>query len=299
MEIDDILRGDSISGKILKKKVLAKNIKLITLRAPLIAAKAKPGQFVILRIDEYGERFPLTIADQDASSGTLTIIFQEVGKSTFHLGSLNEGEYVQDIIGPLGKPSYITKFGTLISIGGGVGTAVLLPITRALKKADNKIISILGARSKDFLILEEEMKEISDEFYITTDDGSYGEHGVVTDKLEQLIATGRRIDIVFAIGPAVMMKAVCEITKKYKIKTIVSLNSLMVDGTGMCGCCRVTVGGETKFVCVDGPEFAGDKVDFDELLARQRIYLEEEKISLQRYRELQIKKMSLYNSLFK
>ncbi|MBU0567759.1 sulfide/dihydroorotate dehydrogenase-like FAD/NAD-binding protein, partial [bacterium] len=240
-------------GEILEKKELAKDIKLIKVSAPLIAAKAKAGQFIILRIDEQGERVPLTIADSSASLGTLTLIFQEVGKSTMHLGTLTEGDCLADIIGPLGHPTHIENFGTVVTIGGGVGTAVIYPVTKALKEAGNKIISIVGARSKEMLILEKEMRETSDELYITTDNGSYGHHGFVTDELKRLIDEGERIDLVFAIGPCVMMKAVSNLTKQHNLKTIVSLNSIMVDGTGMCGGCRVTVGNETKFVCVDGP----------------------------------------------
>lgn len=270
-------------GEILEKKELAKGIKLIKIKAPLIAAKAKPGQFVTLRIDEQGERFPLTIADSDASLGTLTLIFAEVGKSTMHLGALLTGELISDIIGPLGQPTHIENFGTVVTIGGGVGTAVIYPVAKALKEAKNKIISIIGARNKEFLILSQEMGEVSDELYITTDDGSCGRHGFVTDELRRLIDEGIKIDLVFAIGPCVMMKAISNLTKQHNLKTIVSLNSIMVDGTGMCGSCRVTVGNQTKFVCVDGPDFEADNVHFDELMNRQRIYLDEEKLSVQRY----------------
>lgn len=272
-------------GEILEKKELAKDIKLIKVSAPLIAAKAKAGQFIILRIDEQGERVPLTIADSSASLGTLTLIFQEVGKSTMHLGTLTEGDCLADIIGPLGHPTHIENFGTVVTIGGGVGTAVIYPVTKALKEAGNKIISIVGARSKEMLILEKEMRETSDELYITTDNGSYGHHGFVTDELKRLIDEGERIDLVFAIGPCVMMKAVSNLTKQHNLKTIVSLNSIMVDGTGMCGGCRVTVGNETKFVCVDGPDFEADKINFDELMDRQKIYLDEEKVSVERYKD--------------
>lgn len=271
-------------GEILQSKELSKEIKQIKVNAPPIAAKAKAGQFIILRIDEQGERIPLTIADSSASSGTITLIFQEVGKSTMHLGTLKEGDCLADVIGPLGHPTHIENFGTVVTIGGGVGTAVIYPVTKALKEAGNKIISIVGTRSKETLILEDEMRDASDQLLITTDDGSYGRHGFVTDELKRLIDEGKKIDLVFAIGPCVMMKAVSNLTRQHNLKTIVSLNSIMVDGTGMCGSCRVTVGDKTKFVCVDGPDFEADKVNFDELMDRQRIYLDEEKISIERYK---------------
>lgn len=270
-------------GEILEKKGLARDIKLIEVSAPLIATRAKAGQFIILRIDEQGERIPLTIADSDVSLGTLTLIFQEVGKTTMQLGTLSKGDRLADIIGPLGHPTHIENFGTVVTIGGGVGTAVIYPVAKALKGAGNRIISVVGARSKEMLILEEEMKKTSDELYIATDNGSYGRHGFVTDELKRLIDEGRKIDLVFAIGPCVMMKAVSNLARQHNLKTMVSLNSIMVDGTGMCGSCRVTVGNETKFVCVDGPDFEADKINFDELMDRQKIYLDEERLSVERY----------------
>ncbi|MDI6888111.1 MAG: sulfide/dihydroorotate dehydrogenase-like FAD/NAD-binding protein [Methanocellales archaeon] len=268
--------------RIVAKKELAPTVKSLTIDAPLIAKKARPGQFIIIRIDEKGERIPLTIADLDVLQGTITTIFLEVGKTTKHLGSLNDGDVLADLAGPLGKPTEIKKYGKVICVGGGVGVAPLYLEAKALKDAGNKVISIIGARTKELLILEKEMRRISDELYITTDDGSRGHHGFVTDVLQGLI-TKQKIDMVLAIGPTVMMKAVAKMTKNYNIKTIVSLNPIMVDGTGMCGTCRVTVGGETKFTCVDGPEFDAHLVDFEELMNRQRTYLEEEKVALERW----------------
>ncbi len=266
--------------KILRKEVLAPNIKLMEVEAPLIAKKRKAGQFLILRIDEKGERIPLTIADSNPEKGTVTIIFQEVGKTTYQLGLLNEGDYIADIVGPLGHPTEIEGYKKVVCVGGGVGTAVVYPIAVALHKQGTHVISIVGARSKELIILEEEIKNISNELIITTDDGSYGKKGFVTDALKEILERDKDIDLVIAIGPAIMMKFVSLLTKDYGIKTLVSLNSIMVDGTGMCGACRITVGGETKFVCVDGPEFDGHLVDFDQLLDRQKIYIEEEKCAL-------------------
>ncbi|HAW50254.1 TPA: sulfide/dihydroorotate dehydrogenase-like FAD/NAD-binding protein [bacterium] len=271
--------------KILAKKILASGIKLFEIEAPLVARKALPGQFIVLKIDEYGERIPLTIYEYTRDKGTISIIFQEVGKSTMQLGTLNEGDCLSDIIGPLGCPTKIEKVGRVVTIGGGVGTAVIYPITRSLKEANNRVTSIIGARTRELLILKEEMEKASDELFITTDDGSYGRHGLVTDELKRLIDEGEKIDLIFAIGPVIMMKAVSNLAKQYNLKTMVSLNSIMVDGTGMCGCCRVTVKGRTKFVCVDGPDFEAEGVDFDELMNRQRIYLNEERLSIERYRE--------------
>ncbi len=264
-------------NEILRKENLAESITLLELHTPEIAERVKAGQFVVLRMDEYGERIPLTVADHDSKKGSITIIFQEVGVSTKKLGRLNQSDVVTDVIGPLGLPSEVEKLGTVVCIGGGVGVAVIYPVARAFKQAGNKVISIIGARSKDLLILEQEMRATSDELLVTTDDGSYGHHGFVTDELKRLIDKGRRIDQVTAIGPAVMMRAVTNVTREPGIKTIVSLNTLMVDGTGMCGCCRITVGDKTEFVCVDGPEFDGHKVDFDELLKRTNIYGREER----------------------
>jgi ferredoxin--NADP+ reductase len=267
-----------MTAKILVKEQLSENVFKMILDGPKIAQKRKAGQFVVLRIHEEGERVPLTIADADPNKGTVTIIFQVVGKSTGHLADLNVGDDLLDLVGPLGKPTHIEKVGTVACIGGGVGIAPVYPITQALKNAGNYVISIIGARTKDLLIMEDEMKAVSDEFVVATDDGSYGFHGFVSQALEnKYLMTGKKINEVVAIGPVPMMRAVCDTTKKYNVPTVVSLNSIMVDATGMCGACRVSVGGKTRFVCVDGPEFDGHQVDFRELMDRQRIYLTEEK----------------------
>ena len=267
-----------MSAKILVKEQLSENVFKMVLDSPKIAQKRKAGQFVVLRIHEEGERVPLTIADADSSKGTVTIIFQVVGKSTGHLADLNAGDELLDLVGPLGKPTHIEKVGTVACIGGGVGIAPVYPITQALKNAGNYIISIIGARTRDLLIMEDEMKAVSDEYVAATDDGSYGFHGFVSQALEsKYLLTGKKIDEVVAIGPVPMMRAVCDTTKKYNVPTVVSLNSIMVDATGMCGACRVSVGGKTRFVCVDGPEFDGHQVDFRQLMDRQKIYLGEEK----------------------
>ena len=258
---------------------LAENIKKFDIEAPRIAKKRKAGQFVMLRLKQNGERFPLTIADSDPERGTITIIAQGAGKSTRALNNLEAGDSIADVVGPLGTPSHIENFGTAVSIGGGVGTAIAYPTAAALKAAGNYVITINGARTKELVILEKEMKAVSDEAYITTDDGSYGFNGFVTQKLQELIDSGRKIDFVLAIGPIPMMKAVAEVTRPYGIKTVVSLNPIMIDGTGMCGGCRVTVGNEIKFACVDGPEFDAHQVDFKNLADRNRIYQQEEKES--------------------
>ena len=270
-------------NQIIRKEELAPNIKLFEIDQPLIARKVQPGQFVVIRHNEKGERIPLTVADYDRDRGTITIIFQEVGKSTYEMGELNVGDTLLDVVGPLGQPSEIANYGTAVCIGGGVGIAPVYPITRALKAAGNHTIAIIGARTKELLFWEERFREISHELYITTDDGSYGRKGFVSDELQRLIDDGYKIDRVWAIGPAIMMKVVCDVTRPHKIKTIVSLNPIMVDGTGMCGACRVEVGGETKFTCVDGPEFDGHLVDFDLLMKRQSIYKEQEKLALDLY----------------
>ncbi len=262
--------------KIVDKQVLSDNVKLMKIDAPLVAKKAQAGQFIILRIDEQGERIPLTIADFDREKGTVTIIFMEVGKTTRHLGKLKKGEALLNFAGPLGVPSEIEKYGTVVCIGGGVGIAPLYPIVRELKKIGNHVISILGARNENLLMLEKEIETHSDELFITTDDGSKGHKGFVSDVLQKLIDEKRQIDMVMAIGPVIMMKVVVNVTRPYKIKTLVSLNPIMVDGTGMCGGCRVSVGGETKFACVDGPEFDGHLVDFDNLMLRNRRFVCEE-----------------------
>lgn len=269
--------------RIIEKKVLAKNVNKFVIEAPLIARKHKPGQFVVLKIGEKGERIPVTIAETDKVKGTITLIVQEVGKTTYELGTLNSGDYIQDLIGPLGKEAEIKNYGTVVTIGGGVGTAIVYPETKALKEAGNYVISIIGFRNKELVILEDEMRKCSDELYVTTDDGSYGEKGFVSDKLKELIEQGKKIDVVIAIGPAIMMKVVCDLTKNYSIKTIVSLNSIMLDATGMCGACRVEIGGKTMFACVDGPEFDGHLVNFDLLIKRLNTYKEEEKIALERF----------------
>jgi ferredoxin--NADP+ reductase len=269
--------------KIIAKKSLAPNVKLMEFEAPLVAEKYKPGQFIILRIDEKGERIPLTVTHANSQKGSVTVIFQEIGKTTKQLGRLKEGEFIKNLIGPLGNPTEIKQYGVVVCIGGGAGIAPLYPEAEALKKVGNKIISIIGARTAELLILENEMRRVSDKLYITTDDGSRGHHGFVTDILKKLIEQKQLINMVIAIGPAIMMRAVANITKPFNIRTIVSLNPIMVDGTGMCGACRVSVAGKTMFTCVDGPEFDAHLVDFDELIARQRMYLPEEKQSLELY----------------
>ncbi len=270
-------------NKIVEARFVGPDVKLFKIEAPKIAEKRKPGQFIILRIHENGERVPLTIADSNTEDGTITIIVQGIGKTTKQLNMLEAGDFIRDLVGPLGKASEIENFGTAVSIGGGVGTAIAYPTAKALKGAGNHVISIIGGRSKDYVILEEEMRSVADEVYPTTDDGSYGYHGFVTDKLRELIESGRKIDFVLAIGPIPMMKAVAETTRPYGIKTVVSLNPVMVDGTGMCGGCRAIVDGKTVFVCVDGPEFDAHKVDFSVLTQRNRMYLKEEKISLEQH----------------
>jgi len=263
--------------KILLREDLVPGIHLFKMEAPAVAQKARAGQFVVVRIDERGERIPLTIADWDKNAGTVTIVFMEVGATTSRLALLKEGDAIADFVGPLGVPSEIENYGTVVCVAGGVGTAVVAPIARALKNAGNKIITILGTRSKDLLFWEDVLSSVSDQLIVTTDDGSYGRKGVVTEPLKEILESGEKIDYVVAIGPVVMMKFCSLTTAPYGVRTMVSLNPIMVDGTGMCGCCRVSVGGETKFACVDGPDFDGHKVDWDLLAARQRIYIEEEK----------------------
>lgn len=265
--------------KILSATFIAPNIKRFTIEAPKIALKRKAGQFVIIRINDIGERIPLTIADSDSERGTIDIIVQGIGKTTKELNDLQTGEYILDVVGPLGKASHIENFGTAVSIGGGVGTAIAYPTAVALKQAGNHTISIIGGRTKEFVILENEMKQVCDEVFVTTDDGSHGKHGFVTDQLKELIET-RKIDFVLAIGPIPMMKAVADVTREKGIQTVVSLNPIMVDGTGMCGGCRATVDNKTVFVCVDGPEFDAHKVDFKTLMTRNQSYLMEEKESI-------------------
>ena len=262
--------------EILEKKVMSDTVKLMKIKAPLVAKKALAGQFIILRIDEKGERIPLTIADYDRKKGTIIVIFMEVGKTTKQLGTMKVGDKLLNFAGPLGVASEIEKYGTVVCIGGGVGIAPLYPIVRELKKAGNYVISILGARNEKLLMLENEIKEYSDELHICTDDGSKGKKGFVSNILQEIIDRGKKINIIWAIGPVIMMKVVADLTKKYNIKTMVSLNPIMVDGTGMCGGCRVTVGGEIKFACVHGPEFDGHKVDFENLMLRNRRFLKQE-----------------------
>ena len=266
--------------KILSAEFIAPNVKKLVIEAPKIARKRQAGQFVIIRTSDNGERIPLTIADSDLDEGSITIIVQGVGKKTKELNEHEQGDYILDVVGPLGKPSHIEKFGVAVSIGGGVGTAIAYPTAVALKKAGNYTISIIGGRSKEYVILENEMKKVCDEVFVTTDDGSYGYHGFVTQKLKEFIDAKRQIDFVLAIGPIPMMKAVAEVTRKPKIKTVVSLNPIMVDGTGMCGGCRATVDNKTVFVCVDGPEFDAHKVDFETLERRNRTYKNDEKLAL-------------------
>jgi len=264
-------------NEIVEKRELAPSLTLFKLYVPDIAKKVKAGQFVVLRVDDYAERIPLTVAEYDRKAGLITVIFQAVGSSTQKMAKFEKGQTLLDVVGPLGRPSHIEKFGTVVCVGGGVGVAPVLPIAKALFEAGNKVISIIGARTKEMLILEDDMRAVSTELYVTTDDGTYGHHGFVTDVLKQLIEKGEKIEEVVGIGPVVMMKAVSDVTRPHNIRTIVSLNTIMVDGTGMCGCCRATIGGETKFVCVDGPEFDGHQVDFKELVARQKMYNREER----------------------
>jgi len=263
--------------KIVRREEMSEGtVVLNEIEAPLIARKAKPGQFVIMKANETGERIPLTMADSDPEKGTITVIYMVVGKSTALFKTLQVGDAYQDVIGPLGKPTHLEKVGTIVCVGGGTGIAVLHPITRALKEIGNHVISIIGARSKDILILEDQMRAVSHELHVCTDDGSYGHHGFVTDVMKDIL-DNKKVDLVVAIGPVPMMKFVSKITKDYNVKTMVSLNPIMVDGTGMCGGCRVSIGGKTKFACVDGPEFDGHQVDYDELMQRLQAYCEQEK----------------------
>jgi ferredoxin--NADP+ reductase len=269
--------------RIIHRETLAAKIHLFKIEAPAIARKAQPGQFVVIRIDDRGERIPLTLADWDKKEGTVTLVFMEVGATTFRLALLKAGDAIADLVGPLGVPTHIEKFGTVVCVAGGVGVAPIAPIARALKEKDNRIISILGARSKDLLFWEDKLRNVSDKLIVTTDDGTYGRKGVVTEPLRELLQSNERVSLVIAIGPSIMMKFCSLTTKPFGVKTIVSLNPIMVDGTGMCGCCRISVGGVTKFACVDGPDFDGHQVDWDLLLARQRMYLNEEKRSFEQW----------------
>ena len=271
--------------RIVQKEILAPTITKYIIEAPYIAPKRKAGNFVIIRVDETGERIPLTLVDSDSKAGTITLIVQALGKTTKSLSLKKEGEYIQDVMGPLGNPTPIETGKTIACIGGGVGTAELYPIAKALKAAGNTIYTIIGARSKELVILEQEMESVSDKLFITTDDGSYKRKGFVTDQLKELLDAKLGINMVYAIGPLPMMRAVSNLTKPYNVRTVVSLNAIMVDGTGMCGGCRVSVNGKMKFACVDGPEFEGHEVDFDEMLLRNRSYVEMEKISMDRFNE--------------
>ena len=263
-------------NKLVDKKQLSDDVFRMTFEAPYIAEARKAGQFIIIQLDDnFGERIPLTIADADEEAGTITIIFQAVGKTTLTLSALEVGDHIANVLGPLGTPTHIEKWGTVVCVGGGIGVAPMHPIVQAVKKAGNKVITIMGARNKELLILEEEMKEWSDEVIVCTDDGSYGRKDLVTVPLKELCEAGVP-DIVFAIGPPIMMKFAAETTRPFGVKTMVSLNTIMVDGTGMCGGCRVTVGEDTKFVCVDGPEFDGHLVDFDNMMSRQKAYKKQE-----------------------
>ncbi|MGB2798756.1 MAG: sulfide/dihydroorotate dehydrogenase-like FAD/NAD-binding protein [Dehalococcoidia bacterium] len=272
--------------KIMLREDLVPSIHLFKVDAPAVARKAQAGQFVVLRVDEKGERIPLTVADWDREEGSITIVFMEVGATTRKLAQLKAGDYIANFAGPLGLPTHIDNFGTVVCVGGGFAVAPIVPIARSMKEAGNRVLSIMGARNKDLLFWEDRFRAVSDELIVTTDDGSYGRKALVTEPLKELLEGERKIDRVIAIGPTVMMKFCAKTTEPFGIKTIVSLNPIMVDGTGMCGCCRVEVGGETKFTCVDGPDFDGHQVDWDLLFTRQRIYLEEEKKALERWEQM-------------
>ncbi|MGD8996769.1 MAG: sulfide/dihydroorotate dehydrogenase-like FAD/NAD-binding protein [Anaerolineae bacterium] len=274
--------------EILQKEVLSGVNKLMVVEAPGVATRAKPGQFIILRIDEEGERIPLTIADYDREAGTITIIFQEVGKTTIQLGTLESGDELATLAGPLGHPTEIEDYGTVVCVGGGVGIAPIFPIARALREAGNYVISIIGARTEELLFWENEMRSASDELIVCTDDGSYGRKALVTEPLKELLDGDREINRVWAIGPAIMMKYASLTTRPYGVPTIVSLNTIMIDGTGMCGGCRVLLEEGAQFVCVHGPEFDGHKVDWDNLFARQRFYLGEEREALEHWHKCRL-----------
>lgn len=279
-----------MSHRIVSKKQLSEDVFAAEIEAVLIARARKAGQFVIICINnEYAERIPLTIADADPQKGTIKLIWQRVGKTTAELADMQTGDKIANIVGPLGRPTHIENFGTVVCVGGGIGNAPLLPVTRALKEAGNKIISILGARTKTLLILQDQFAQVSDEMIITTDDGSYGRKAFVTEPLKELCQRDERPGIVFAIGPAIMMKFCCQVTKKFNVPTQVSLNTIMVDGTGMCGGCRVEVDGKAKFVCVDGPEFDGHKVNFDLMIKRLDAYKDQEQTAYEQYKKCRCK----------
>jgi len=277
------LRGGLHTFRILRNEEIAPKIYILDIEAPLVARKAEAGQFVVLRVDENGERIPLTLVDWSPHEGVITIVYQVVGLTTKKLSEKPAGSFIQDVVGPLGNPGVAENFGTVAVIGGGVGVAAAYPRAKQLREKGNYVISIIGARSSNLLIFEEEIKSVSDELYISTDDGTKGKKGFVSDVLKEMLQRDRRIDYVFAVGPVLMMKAVAKVTKEYGVKTDVSLNPIMVDGTGMCGGCRVRVDGKTRFTCVDGPEFDAHKVDFDELLTRLNTYRDEESLALRRY----------------
>jgi len=259
---------------------------LFKVEAPAVARKGQAGQFVVVRVDEKGERIPLTIADWDREEGSITIVFMEVGVTTRKLAQLKAGDYIANFAGPLGMPTHIDNFGTVVCVGGGFAVAPIVAIARSMNEAGNRVLSIMGARNKDLLFWEDRLRAVSDELIVTTDDGSYARKGLVTEPLKEILEGDERIDRVIAVGPTVMMKFCAKTTEPFGVKTIVSLNPIMVDGTGMCGCCRVEVGGQTKFTCVEGPDFDGHQVDWDLLFNRQRIYLEEEKKSLERWEQM-------------
>ncbi|MBO4371285.1 MAG: sulfide/dihydroorotate dehydrogenase-like FAD/NAD-binding protein [Paludibacteraceae bacterium] len=269
-------------NKIISKEHFSANVVKLVIEAPLIAKARRAGHFVIVRVDKNGERIPLTIAGSDIEKGTITLVVQKIGVSSTKLCALNAGDYVEDVVGPLGKATHIEKFGTVVCACGVVGTAPMLPIVEALKKAGNKVISVLAARTKDLVILEEQMSQFSDEVIVMTDDGSYGTKGLVTNGVESVI-NREKVDLCVTIGPAIMMKFVSLLTKKYNVPTVASLNTIMVDGTGMCGACRVSVGDETKFVCVDGPEFDAHQINFDEMMMRLGAYREQEQAAMAAY----------------
>jgi len=274
-----------VSHKIVQKRQLSENVFCAEIEASLVARARQPGQFVIISLNnEYAERIPLTIADANPSKGTITLIWQRVGKTTTELAELEVGDSILNVAGPLGKPTHIENFGTVVCVGGGIGNAPLLPITKALKEAGNYIISILGARTKELLILEEEFAKVSDELIVTTDDGSYGRKGVVTEPLKEICQRSPAPNQAFVIGPAIMMKFCCEVTKQFSVPTQVSLNTIMVDGTGMCGGCRIEFDGKPKFVCVDGPEFDGHKVNFDLMIKRLNAYKHQEQQAYEKYK---------------
>jgi len=269
--------------KILLRQDLVPDIHLFKIAAPNVAKKAQAGQFVVIRVNEKGERIPLTIADWYREEGSITVVFMEVGTTTHRLALLEAGGFITDFIGPLGLPTHIEKFGTVICVAGGFAVATIMPIARAMRMEGNRVISIMGARSKSLIFWEDKLRSVSDQLIVTTDDGSYARKGLVTEPLKDLLEGDEKIGRVIAIGPSIMMKFCAKTTQPFEVKTIVSLNPIMVDGTGMCGCCRVSVGGVTKFACVDGPDFDGHQVDWDLLFARQRIYLEEEKCSFEQW----------------